>query len=68
MIETKTLSITITVDTEEEMFSVESLEGESGCDMDFGPQPLWGDWASALKEAIGNEVVSWVELMADEEV
>ena len=67
MIKTKTLSITITVDTEEEMFSVESLEGESGCDMDFGPQPLWGDWAPALKEAIGNEVASWVELMADEE-
>lgn len=63
----KTLSVTITVDTEEEMFSVESLEGESGCDFEFGPQPLWGDWVPALKEAIGNEVVSWVELMSEEE-
>lgn len=62
----KTLSVTITVDTEEEMFSVEALEGESGCGFEFGPQPLWGDWEPALKEAIGNEVVSWVELMADE--
>lgn len=62
----KTLSVTITVDTEEEMFSVDALEGESGCGFEFGPQPLWCDWVPALKEAIGNEVVSWVELMADE--
>ena len=64
---TKTVTVTITVDPAEEMFSVETIEGESGCMANFGPTPLWMDWKRALKEMIGNEIISWVELMSDEE-
>ena len=64
---TKTVTVTITVDPAEEMFSVETIEGESGCTTSFGPTPWWMDWKRALKEMIGNEIISWVELMSDEE-
>ena len=64
---TKEISVTITMDVKEEMFSVETLEGESGCTATFGPTPLWSDWKKSLKEMIGNEIISWVELMMDEE-
>ena len=64
---TKSVTFTITVDPKEEMFSVEAIEGESGCMMDFGPTPFWSDWNDALKENVGNEIVSWIELMMDEE-
>ena len=64
---TKTVSVTITVDPEEEMFSVDTIEGESGCTAEFGPTSLWSDWRESLKEMIGNEIMSWVELMSDEE-
>ena len=64
---TKTVAVTITVDPVEEMFSVDTIEGESGCTANFGPTPLWMDWKRALKEMIGNEIISWVELMSDEE-
>lgn len=66
---TKTITVTITVDPAEEMFSVETLEGESGCTTSFGPAPLcspW-EWEDALRSHIGDEIVSWVELMSDEE-
>lgn len=62
----RTITVTITVDPKEEMFSVETLEGESGLTAEFGPTPLWSDWEKALKEKIGNEVVSWVKVMEDE--
>ena len=64
---TKTVSVTITVNPKEEMFSIETLEGESGCTATFGPTPMWSDWRESLKEMIGNEIISWVELMMDEE-
>lgn len=64
---TKTISVTITVDPEEEMFSVETFEGESGCTTSFGPTPIWSPWGDALRSRIGDEIVSWVELMSDEE-
>ena len=64
---TKTVTVTITVDPAEEMFSVETLEGESGLTAEFGPTPLWMDWREALKETIGNEIISWVELMRETE-
>ena len=62
---TKTLSVTIDVEPNEQMLSVCSIEGESGYMMEFGPTPLWYDWKSALKDQIGNEVISWVEMMMD---
>ena len=64
---TKTVTFTITVDPKEEMFSVESIENESGCTNEFGINPLWSDWESSLKEKVGNEIISWVRLMWDEE-
>ena len=63
---TKTVTVTITVDPTEEMFSVETIEGESGCTASFGG-PLWMDWEKSLKEMIGNEIISWVKLMSEEE-
>lgn len=63
----RTISVTITIDPKEEMFTVSTIEGESGCTTEYGPTPLWSDWVGALKEHIGNEIVSWVELMSDEE-
>ena len=63
----KTISVTITVDTKEEMLIVDTIEGESGCTTGFGPTPLWSDWKESLKETIGNEIVSWVELMSEME-
>ena len=64
---TKEVVVEITVDTQEEMFLVVTLEGESGLTSEFGPTPFWSDWESALKEKIGNEILSWVKLMMDEE-
>ena len=64
---TKTVSVIITVDPAEEMFSVGTIEGESGCTTSFGPTPLWSPWEDALRSHIGDEIVSWVELMSDEE-
>ena len=64
---TKTVTVTITVDPAEEMFSVETIEGESGCTTSFGPTPLWSLWGDALRSHIGNEIVSWVEVMSEEE-
>ena len=63
----RTITITITVDPHEEMFSVEGFEGESGDTWGFGPTPLWSDWKDALKEKVGNEIVGWVELMEEED-
>ena len=63
----KTITITITVDPHEEMFSVEGLEGESGDTWEFGPTPLWSDWKDALKEKVGGEIADWVEWMAEED-
>ena len=63
----RTITITITVDPHEEMFSVEGLEGESGDTWGFGPTPLWSDWKDALKEKVGGEIVGWVELMEEED-
>ena len=62
----RTVSITITVDPKEEMFSVEAIEGESGCTSEFGPTPLWSDCENALKDKVGNEIISWVKLMMEE--
>lgn len=62
----RTISITITVDPKEEMFSVTTTEGESGFYTDFGPTPLWSDWRPALIKQVGEEVASWVTMMADE--
>ena len=64
---TKTVTVTITVDPAEEMFGIETLEGESGCTASFGPTPMWSDWRELLKEMIGNEIISWAELMMDGE-
>lgn len=64
---TREISVTITVNPEEEMLSVETLEGESGLTAEFGPTPMWSDWRDSLKEMIGNEIISWVELMMDDE-
>ena len=63
----RTVTVTITVDPAEEMFSVETLEGESGHTTSFGPTPWWSPWEDALRSHIGDEIVSWVELMSDEE-
>ena len=64
---TRTVTVTITVDPAEEIFSVETIEDESGCTTSFGPASLWMDWKRPLKEMIGDEIVSWVELISDEE-
>lgn len=64
---TRTIAVTITVDPQEEMFSVEGYEGESGDTWEFGPTPLWSAWQDALKEKVGNEIAGWVELMSEEE-
>lgn len=64
---TKEISVTITMDAKEEMFSVDTCENESGCTASFGPTPMWSDWRESLKEMIGNEIISWIELMMDEE-
>lgn len=63
----KTLTIMIDVEPNEMMLSVGMIEPESGLTESFGPTPLWYEWEEPLKEAIGNEVVSWVKLMEDEE-
>ena len=47
--------------------NVETIEGESGCTASFGPTPWWSPWEDALRSHIGDEIVSWVELMSDEE-
>ena len=62
----RTITVTINVDPKEEMFTVETLEGESGFYTEFGPTPLWSDWKPALIKQVGEEVASWVTMMADE--
>lgn len=63
----RTLRIEIELDPREEMFSIQTLESESGFTTEFGPTPLWSDWEKPMKEAIGNEIISWIEIMSDEE-
>lgn len=65
----RTITITITVDPHEEMFSVEGLDGESGDTWEFGPTPLWSgsDWKDALKDKVGGEIADWIEWMAEED-
>ena len=63
----RTLAVTITVDTKEEMFTVETLEGESGLTSTFGPTPYWSKWFDSLKNYLGDEVDSWIGIMMDEE-
>ena len=63
----RTITITITVDPHEEMFSVEGLEGESGDTWECGQTPLWSDWKDALKEKVGGEIADWIEWMAEED-
>jgi len=64
---TRTLAVTITVDPKEEMFSVETLEGESGTTANFGPTPYWSKWYESLKKFLADEVDSWIDIMMDEE-
>ena len=56
-------TISVTINLENEMLTVSTLEGETGCMTEFGPTPIWSDWVNPLKEHIGNEIVSWVDLM-----
>ena len=62
----RTIMVTINVDSKEEMFTVETIEVESGYMTEFGPTPLWSDWRPALIKQVGEEVASWVTMMADE--
>lgn len=62
----RTIMVTINVDPKEEMFAVETIEVESGYMTEFGPTPLWSDWKPALIKQVGEEVASWVDMMADE--
>ena len=63
----KTVTITITVDPHEEMFSIDGLEYESGDTWEYGPAPLWSDWKDAVKEKVGGEIIDWIEWMAEED-
>ena len=62
----KTVTVTITVDPHEEMFSVEGLDGESGDTWEFGPTTLWSDWKDALKDKV-NDIMNLLEDDDDDE-
>lgn len=64
MEKTRTLSVDLCIDDNGD-FVIEIIEGESGENITYGPY-TYPDENKEAKEKVGMEILSWIELMADE--